>query len=92
MRMAEMYFIAVVAPADINRQVLQWKHYMREHYGCVVALKSPAHLTLIAPFWMDEQLEKELITDLDAFAHQQHGFDVRLSNFDAFNAGDLCRC
>lgn len=82
--MAKMYFIAVVAPADVNRQVLQWKHYMREHYGCVVALKSPAHLTLIPPFWMEEQLEKELVTDLDAFAQQRQAFNVRLNNFDGF--------
>ena len=79
-----MYFIAVVAPPDINMQVLEWKHYMRDHYGCTVALRSPAHITLIPPFWMNEELEKELITDVDSFALQQPSFHITLKNFDAF--------
>jgi 2'-5' RNA ligase len=82
--MAKMYFIAVVAPADINAQVLQWKHYMRDHYGCTVALRSPAHITLIPPFWMNEELEKELLMDVDSFALQQPSFHITLKNFDAF--------
>lgn len=84
MSTAKMYFLAVVAPAVINEQVLKWKHYMREHYGCVVALKSPAHITLVPPFWMDLSLEKDLMNDADAFASQQHGFEIHLKNFDAF--------
>ena len=84
MSTAKMYFIAVVAPAEVNTQVLQWKHYMRDHYGCTVALKSPAHITLIPPFWMNEQLEHELIADVDAFSMQQHPFNIGLKSFDAF--------
>ena len=63
-REAKMYFIGIAAPAEVNEQVLQWKHYMRDHYGCTVALRSPAHITLIPPFWMEEVLEKELIKDI----------------------------
>jgi len=84
MSSAKMYFLALLAPAQINEQVLKWKHYMREHYGCVVALKSPAHITLVPPFWMDVSLEKKLMADVDAFAAQQHPFDIHLKNFDAF--------
>jgi 2'-5' RNA ligase len=84
MSTAKMYFLAVVAPAHINAQALKWKHYMREHYGCVVALRTPAHLTLIPPFWMDMSLEKELMADADAFAAQHHSLDITLKNFDAF--------
>ena len=84
MHSAKMYFLAIVAPAQINEQVLKWKHYMREHYGCTVALKSPAHITLVPPFWMDISLEKNLMNDVDAFAAQQHKFEISLKNFDAF--------
>lgn len=84
MSTSKMYFLAVVAPAHINEQVLKWKHYMREHYGCAVALKSPAHITLVPPFWMDTSLEKKLMADVDAFAAQQYQFDIQLKNFDAF--------
>jgi 2'-5' RNA ligase len=81
---ARMYFIAVLAPANVNEQVLAWKHYMRDHYGCTVALRSPAHITLIPPFWMPSQLEQELANDLAAFAAEQANFAVKLKNFDAF--------
>lgn len=79
-----MYFFAVVAPAAINEQVLEWKHYMRDHYGCTVALRSPAHITLIPPFWMNEELENELKANAAAFSKDQQPFEIRLHNFDAF--------
>jgi 2'-5' RNA ligase len=84
MSTAKMYFIAVMAPEEVNNQVKQWKHYMREHYGCVVALRSPAHITLIPPFWMQDSLEKELIRDISSFAATQPSFNISLINFDAF--------
>jgi 2'-5' RNA ligase len=84
MSTAKMYFIAVVAPEDVNRQVKQWKNYMREHYGCLVALRSPAHITLIPPFWMQDALEEELIQDVNSFAAMQSSFYISLKNFEAF--------
>ncbi|MGB8195003.1 MAG: RNA 2',3'-cyclic phosphodiesterase [Chitinophagaceae bacterium] len=79
-----MYFIAIAAPAEINEQVLQWKYYMRDHFACTVALRSPAHITLIPPFWMDEELESELAQGVGKFAKRSYPFDIRLKNFDAF--------
>ncbi len=57
----EMYFIALVAPEDINQQLLKWKIWMLEKYQCEAALRSPAHITLIPPFWMKPELEKDLV-------------------------------
>ena len=59
-----MYYIAVAAPEEINKQALKWKQYMKDVYGCVVALKSPAHITLIPPFWCKEELEKIITNNL----------------------------
>ena len=47
-----MYFIALVAPEEINTPILKWKTWFRDNFGCTVALKSPAHITLIPPFRM----------------------------------------
>ena len=79
-----LHFIAIVAPEEINQQVLQWKHYMRDHFQCKVALKSPAHITLIAPFELPDHLEAELQELLLPFAARQHGFPIQLKNFAAF--------
>ena len=82
--MANMYFIALVASKEINEDILNWKHWMREQFGCIVALRSPAHITLIPPFWMDDALENKLQNDIYIFSQQQIAFEIRLNNFAAF--------
>lgn len=57
---------------------------MRNRYGCTVALRSPAHITLVPPFWMDDALEPNLILDVKLFASAQSPFEITLQNFDAF--------
>jgi 2'-5' RNA ligase len=81
---AKMYFIAILTPPEVNKKVLEWKYYMREHFGCVVAMHSPAHITLIPPFWMNEELENELSGDVQTFAATQKPFKIELKDFDAF--------
>ena len=79
-----MYFIALVAPEIINQQILKWKLWMKEHYNCEVALRSPAHITLIPPFWMKSELENELIHSLDISSTNESGFSIQLKNFSYF--------
>lgn len=82
--MTQMYFIALVAPQQINGQILRWKELMKERFGCLVALRSPAHITLIPPFWMDIAVEDELTRAISEFAEQGFSFEVQLRNFGAF--------
>ena len=79
-----MYFLAILTPPEVNHKVLEWKYYMREHFGCVVAMKSPAHITLISPFWMNEEMENELGEDVQTFSATQKAFKIELKDFDAF--------
>lgn len=80
-----MYFIALAAPPHINEQVLKWKNWMKEQFGCVVALRSPAHITLVPPFWMDPILENELNGDLSAFASARESVLIYLKDFAHFD-------
>ena len=80
-----MYFIALVVPADMNKQVLKWKTWMKERYGCEVALRSPAHITLVPPFWMRPELENNMIGAVNEFSLTQQGFIVQLNNFSHLN-------
>jgi len=82
--MANMYFIALVLPTWINEEVLKWKLYMKEHFNCLVALRSPAHITLVPPFWMDGELEKKLEEVISQFSQGRIFFEVGLKNFAAF--------
>lgn len=82
--MASMYFIALVTPEKINDQILRWKQYMRDQFSCVVALRSPAHITLIPPFWMDEGLQATLENAIAVFSKQQNPFEIIVNGFSAF--------
>jgi 2'-5' RNA ligase len=79
-----MYFLALVLPGEHDKVVVQYKNHMEEKYGCKVALRSPAHITLIPPFWMDEATLPELIADTDDVAEQLRRFDLQSNGFDSF--------
>jgi len=79
-----MYFVALVAPQEINLHVLKWKNFFKERYGCTVALKSPAHITLLPPFWMNEELEDDLINSITGFSATKNKFEILLKDFAAF--------
>lgn len=80
----KMYFIAIVLPAGANEKMLQLKHYMQEKYKCAVGLKSPAHITIVPPFWMREEREKDLFADVETISRQQELFCYNTNNFSAF--------
>ncbi|HEY2721217.1 MAG TPA: 2'-5' RNA ligase family protein [Chitinophagaceae bacterium] len=82
--MAWMYFIAVVAPKEINEEVLNWKLFMKDRFDCSVALRSPAHITLIPPSWMEETLEKKLMEAITNFSIERWQFKIEVRNFAAF--------
>jgi 2'-5' RNA ligase len=82
--MAKMYFVALVAPKEINDDVLKWKNFMKERFDCSVALRSPAHITLVPPLWMDESHENKLQNEIRGFSQQQASFEINLKDFSAF--------
>ena len=82
--MASMYFIALVLPEFLQQKILPLKQKMYDQYGCRTGLKSPAHITLLPPYWMDESLEKELIADLDMLSSQFEPFTLHTAGFSCF--------
>ena len=79
-----LFFIAIVAPSNINQQVLEWKLYMQQRFLCKVALKSPAHITLIPPFTMPQTSQSEMGELLLSFAALRKSFPIHLKNLAAF--------
>jgi len=79
-----MYFIAIVLPQHLNEKVLKYKNMMLEKYNCKVGLKSPAHITLVPPFWMEEEKQEGLIVDINSLSNDVEPFPVLTSNFSAF--------
>ena len=79
-----LYFVAIVAPAAVNEQVRVWKQYMLDHFNCRVALRSPAHITLIPPFHLQKEQEGTLMSALDHCKKNMVAFDIMLKDFAAF--------
>jgi 2'-5' RNA ligase len=79
-----IYFVALVLPEGLNQEILKWKHYMHERFQCSVGLKSPAHITLVPPFWLNEVKESSLLADVNKIAGDHHPFIIETKNFSAF--------
>ena len=79
-----MYFVAIVLPEELNQKILLYKKYMHEKYGCAVGLKSPAHITIVPPFWMELEKEKQLIADITSLSCEFESFEISTNNFSAF--------
>ena len=84
-----MYFIAVVLPAGLDRKIYPVKKWMEEKYNCKVGLKSPAHITIVPPFWMEEEKETQLQNDIKKIAATISSFVVDTNNFSAFKPKTL---
>ena len=80
-----MYFVAVVCPVEIEKKVHHLKVWMRDHYGSKVALRSPAHITLVPPFWLDQEKENTLLDDFMSFHSELTPFEISLDGFSHFS-------
>ncbi len=80
-----MYFLAVLCPPAIDEKVQDYKLWMRDRFGCVVALKSSAHITLIPPFWMQNEKEQQLTETLHSFQITIPSFEIQLQGFSHFS-------
>ncbi|HEU4472690.1 MAG TPA: 2'-5' RNA ligase family protein [Flavisolibacter sp.] len=78
-----LYFIAIVLPEALDARILPLKYEMKEKYGCMVGLKSPAHITLVPPFWMEAEREGSLIADTDHLSLRRP-FKISTAGFSAF--------
>ena len=79
-----MYFIALVLPKELDERIMHWKNYMFKNYNCKVGLKSPAHITLVPPFWMEESKETTLERDMTLLAAGFYPFFISTKSFSAF--------
>lgn len=82
--MAKMYFVAIVLPKHLDEKILAHKQWMKENFDCKVGLKSPAHITLVPPFWMPEEKGAPLRQDLEQLASSTPAFALTTNHFSAF--------
>ena len=57
---------------------------MQQKYNCNVGLKSPAHITFVPPFWLEDDKEGLLLADVNSISKSCHSFHIKTKNFSAF--------
>ena len=79
-----MYFIAIVLPVELDKKILLYKKWLAEKYDAKVGLKSPAHVTLVPPFRMEEEKQQALISDMEVLCTGTASFHIATNNFSSF--------
>ncbi len=82
--MDELYFIAVVPPADIRNEITKIKEDIRDLYGSAHALRSPPHITLHMPFKWSSRKKRSLSQSLGQLSSEIKDFEIELKDFDCF--------
>ncbi len=83
-KLQQLYFIAIVCPEPLQSEITAIKNYFFEKYNCIVALKSPAHISLIPPFELKHHSEDELIPYLQNFKIDIPEIKITLNDFGHF--------
>lgn len=84
-----MYYVALVCPNEIDEVINRFKVWMKDRFGCKAAMKSPAHITLVAPFWLEDKKENELREALRSFSPNPGKLEINLDGFFHFNMRTL---
>lgn len=79
-----LWFIALIPPEEIAREVTAFKKLAASRYHSKKALTSPAHITLQPPFAWPENRLGELTGALEALAVTCIPFEQELRGFDCF--------
>jgi len=81
----ELYFFAILPPFNIAGDVDEVKNEFAEKYDSSKALRSPAHITIIPPFFVNDEFEKSIEDKVQSFCKDCSSFNVKLNGFGQFN-------
>lgn len=82
--MTDLYFAGLVPPATLSDEITAMKEQISRRFGSAHALKSPPHITLIAPFRATANEIDMLISALEEVVATVKPFRVSLSGFGSF--------
>lgn len=80
----QLYFVALIPPPDIQEEVKKFKLVAAQQFGSSHALKSPAHITLVPPFWRQPSLIDEMVLVLKKAIKSTPHFEILLNGFACF--------
>lgn len=78
-----LYFIAIVLPEPVATRIRMIQEYIATHFESKAALRSPPHITLVAPFYADDA-GVQRIAEVLTFIKKEHSLNIHLRGFDHF--------
>jgi 2'-5' RNA ligase len=78
-----LHFIAIVIPEPLASRIRMIQEYIATHFESKAALRSPPHITLVAPFYADDA-GVQRIAEVLPQVKEEHALNVRLKGFDHF--------
>ena len=79
-----MFYFGLVCPSEVEDRVRLLKQWVRDRYGSKTAMKSPAHITLVPPFWWPTDRVETLQEMAGQFRFAISGLDLRLNGYGHF--------
>lgn len=79
-----IYFVAVLPPKEIGKEIKIFQNYAASYFEAEHALNSPPHITVFPPFRWNEEEEYKLIESVEDLANNNNSFYIQLENFDNF--------
>lgn len=85
MQRTHLYFIAILLPQEIANEVVSIKEEFAARFKSRHALKTPPHVTLQAPFYMNESEEPGFKRQLFSFFARISSFDLQFKDYGCFS-------
>jgi 2'-5' RNA ligase len=83
--MLNRYLIAIIPPEDINEQIRRFQLDMAERFQSSKALKNVPHITLKAPFQIDNEEHTKVVKWFELLQTDVAPFTVELNGFGNFS-------
>lgn len=84
MSKAVLHFVAILPPDEILEEIKHFKEMAWEKFQSRRSLNSPAHITIIPPFMLEDQFYSDFDHHLADFFGQRLSFQIKLKNFSHF--------
>ena len=81
-----LYFLAAIPPEPLQTEMMQLKRQAGERFGSYHSLNSPAHITLIPPFYATKEEIEDFSEALKKFIEKFPPLELSLKDFDRFCA------
>ena len=80
------YYIALVPNAEISEEILKLKLDAESKFGTKLALRSPAHITLVPPFHADGEELKQVLVILNVQIKQHKALPIMVDGCSNFGS------